>query len=134
MPGSLISSLAAARFRFRQGSFGSVSAPVFSLARFGDSATESLFVALWLDLQDAIATIARDRMNSFMWTTFPRLGLEGHFQRIESEGSLKVNRRKVQGETRNRAARFAARDGRSRDAHASGLVCRARPAQCRIHR
>src|SRR6266446_9952835 len=88
MPGSLISSRAVARFRFRQGSFGLVSARVFSLARFGDSATESLFVALWLDLQDAIARRARERMNIFIWTAFPWRGREGHLQRIKSVGSL----------------------------------------------
>src|SRR5882724_3954442 len=88
MPGSLISSRAVARFRFRQGSFGLVSAPALSLARFGDSATESPSVALWLDLQDAIATIARERMNIFIWTAFPWRGREGHFQRIKSVGSL----------------------------------------------
>src|SRR5258705_13320535 len=96
MPGSLINSLAVARFRLRQGSFGLISAPLFSLARFGDCTIEALFVAFWLDLQDAIARRATDRMNNFMWTAFPRPGLDGPFQRIESAGSLRSNAVKLE--------------------------------------
>src|SRR6266705_940013 len=88
MPGSLISSRAVARFRLRQGSFGLVSAPDALSSRFDDNSAEFLFVMLSVVLQDAIAKSATDRTNSFMLTEFPRRGLEGSFQRIQSARPL----------------------------------------------